>query len=707
MLIQFTLGTGRWLCYGILYCVFLLSFIQAESGYWDNKKIYGRASPSLPYGVERAYPNLNFKQKLVDLEVVPLSDRLLLLGIYTEGIVVFNDENDVSMESVVPLLSIKDEVKLYSMVLHPDFEKNSYLYVCLFSKKWADIGAGNKIFRYELKVSGDKVVLCEEERKLVLEWQTDGHDGCDMRFGHDKMLYISTGDGQKPADPGNSGQHTDNLRGSILRIDVSSIPYCIPEDNPFVKDASVRPEVWAYGYRNPWRMHFDQYNNLWVADNGEDLWEMVHSVKKGDNAGWSAYEGGRAYRLENLGGPVKKVAFPKITHSHTEAQSIIGGLEYKGEKFPSLRDSIIYGDFVTGKVWCFKTDEDSSIVDHKRIADSDSFIAIEQDSHKELIFLGTEGKLYKLKKNPVVSEKQTFPKKLSETGLFRDVSRHKVAEGVNPYEIAIPLWRDGAEGDRYFALPRGIKRPIYFRGGDGYVVFGDGAVVMNTVSKAGKRRETQLIVKDKNEFFFYTYAWDDGEKDAYLVPSNGETKVFSDGLEWTYMSRSSCTTCHTAKTGFVNSFSFRQMSSLNQKAFLKWQENKLITSWGQEHETTPYPQWIGKLPDDRMKLGNLARGYLDVNCGSCHMEGGAAGRAQFKLKSKFKLADSGLLYKKPMLDISGNEGTHLITPAHPELSAILQRMSTRGAGKMPIIGSDTVDEDAVKLLEQWIKLLQK
>ena len=129
-----------------------------------------------------------------------------------------------------------------------------------------------------------------------------------MAFGHDGMLYITTGDGTSDSDTWNSGQTLDDLLGSVLRIDVDrrdgERPYAVPPDNPFVDTPGARPEIWAYGLRNPWRMGVDpKTGQIWVGNNGQDLWETAYLIRRGENYGWSVYEGSHPFYLERKRGP--------------------------------------------------------------------------------------------------------------------------------------------------------------------------------------------------------------------------------------------------------------------------------------------------------------------------------------------------------------------------------------------------------------------
>src|SRR5262249_20537138 len=147
--------------------------------------------------------------------------------------------------------------------------------------------------------------------EIIITRQASGHNGCDMHFGpNDGMLYFSTGDGRgpNPPDPLNTGQDCSDLLASIVRIDVDhrdpGLNYAVPKDNPFVGMAGVRPEIWAFGFRNAYRMSFDrQTGDLWVGDVGWELWEMVQKVQKGGDYGWSVVEGRQSTKPNQAVGP--------------------------------------------------------------------------------------------------------------------------------------------------------------------------------------------------------------------------------------------------------------------------------------------------------------------------------------------------------------------------------------------------------------------
>ena len=170
-----------------------------------------------------------------------------------------------------------------------------------------------------------------------------------------------------------TGQDISDLLSSILRIDVDRVEngknYAVPRDNPFVKTAGARPEVWAYGFRNPWKMSFDpKSGDLWVGDVGWEMWEYLFRVESGGNYGWSLFEGRQPVRPNDKRGPTP-VLPPTVDHDHTEARSITGGRFYYGNRLKDLHGAYIYGDYVTGKFWGVRHDG-KKVTWQKHLADS-------------------------------------------------------------------------------------------------------------------------------------------------------------------------------------------------------------------------------------------------------------------------------------------------------------------------------------------------
>ena len=235
---------------------------------------------------------------------------------------------------------------------------------------------------------------------LEVEQPYPNHNGGQLAFGPDGYLYIGLGDGGSGGDPQRNGQDTSTLLGTILRIDVSDAtaeqPYAIPPDNPFA-DGGGRPEIWAYGLRNPWRFSFDrETGDLWAGDVGQNRWEEIDVIQRGGNYGWNAMEGNHCFRppdncrQEGMIPPVWEYPL------EDDACSVIGGYVYRGAAIPWLTGVYVYGDFCTGQVFGLRYN-DGAVAEHKLLADAGLRIAsFGQDNDGELYLLSQGEGIFRL-----------------------------------------------------------------------------------------------------------------------------------------------------------------------------------------------------------------------------------------------------------------------------------------------------------------------
>ena len=274
---------------------------------WIGSKIAGTPDPPPPYAVEPAFPHLKF-----DFPVVLVRAKgtgRLFLGDLRGRIYSFpNDPGCKKADLALELGKVyPDLTASYGLTFHPDFDKNRLVYICYVRKN--DSPDGSVVSRFTVSRT-DPPVIEPRSEQVILKFYSGGHNAGCLEFGNDGYLYISTGDASVPSPPDvmMTGQDCSDLLSSVLRIDVDHAvagkPYRIPSDNPFVNTAGVRPEIWAFGFRNPWKMSFDRATgDLWLGDVGWELWELVFRVKRGGNYGWSVMEGPQPVNVEAKRGP--------------------------------------------------------------------------------------------------------------------------------------------------------------------------------------------------------------------------------------------------------------------------------------------------------------------------------------------------------------------------------------------------------------------
>jgi len=241
-------------------------------------------------------------------------------------------------------------------------------------------------------VRDDELVLLENPGLY------DFHQGGNPRFGPDGMLYLGIGDGTCSE----CARFPDTLLGKIIRIDVRGAsveqPYQIPEDNPLLNDPKARHEIWALGLRNPWRMAFDpKTDRLWVADVGAGYEEEVSIVTRGAHLGWPLYEGFLCRRgPSEICDEVAETTLPLVSYNHSHGCAVIGGVVYRGARFPQLEGAYLFGDLCSGRIWAL-VDDGSEGQTMLEIANLDAqVVSLGLDEDGEVLVLAFGGLVLRL-----------------------------------------------------------------------------------------------------------------------------------------------------------------------------------------------------------------------------------------------------------------------------------------------------------------------
>jgi glucose/arabinose dehydrogenase len=265
-----------------------------------------------------------------------------------------NNKGEVS----APVLNIASkvlnngEMGLLGIAFHPKFQASHYVYVYYINKAQQSVVA-----RYTMDPAAGTADPASEKVLLTLQQTYNNHKGGQLQFGADGYLYIAIGDGGSAGDPNAHGQDLATWFGKILRIDVDhGDPYAVPATNPFAHSSNkaVKPEIWAYGLRNPWRFSFDsKTQDLYIADVGQDAYEEIDvqgaSSRGGENYGWRCYESLHTFNTAGCK-TADKYAKPVLEYSHDNNRcSITGGYVYRGTAEPALFGAYIYSDYCTGE----------------------------------------------------------------------------------------------------------------------------------------------------------------------------------------------------------------------------------------------------------------------------------------------------------------------------------------------------------------------
>ena len=252
-----------------------------------------------------------------------------------------------------------NEEGLLGIAMHPNYRQNGQLYVYYSS---AAEPRTSIVSRFNVSADDpNRADPNSEQIVMKIPQPFSNHNGGSIAFGHDGNLYIALGDGGGRNDPLEHGQNLQTWMGSMLRIDVDKKQdgknYGIPVDNPFIQREGAQPEIFAYGFRNVWRLTMDRKTGeLWAADVGQDFWEEVNIVKRGGNYGWSRREASYPFNNRTTE-PADAPIAPIWEYDHQLGKSITGGFVYRGSRLPELQGMYLYADFVSGKIWALKYDE--------------------------------------------------------------------------------------------------------------------------------------------------------------------------------------------------------------------------------------------------------------------------------------------------------------------------------------------------------------
>ena len=295
----------------------------------------------------------------LDLQSAP-GDRSRLFVVEQAGRIRVIRSNAVV---VAPFLDISARISsggergLLGLAFHPQYASNGRFFV-----NYTDRSGDTHISEFKAPTPGGDTADPTSEREILFVSQPfANHNGGGLAFGPDGFLYIGLGDGGSGGDPQGSGQNLGTRLGKLLRIDVNgTAPFAVPPDNPFVTRPGARPEIWAYGLRNPWRFSFDRgTGDLYIGDVGQSTLEEIDvglaSRRGGENYGWNTMEGSRCFSPSsncNMTG----LTLPVIDYGRSDGFSVTGGVVYRGCRMPGYAGHYFYGDYGSGMIRSFRLD---------------------------------------------------------------------------------------------------------------------------------------------------------------------------------------------------------------------------------------------------------------------------------------------------------------------------------------------------------------
>ncbi|MEM1121672.1 MAG: PQQ-dependent sugar dehydrogenase, partial [Bacteroidota bacterium] len=729
---------------------------------------------NLQWSVEPAFPNLRFNDPLV-IKPHPRQNRLFVAsrnGLIEHFVYDQNTNTKQTLIDLRPETAVIWDGGFLGLAFHPDFGKagspnRNYFYVyysakgpngeegpfacnstCFSCENNANFfGAYMRLSRYTVN-EGTLTVNKNSEVQLFNVRAFNGtHRGGGLNFGKDGFLYLALGDQARRTT---AQDIVNNFEGGVIRIDVdkkggsiSHAPrrkmgvhagendeftgsdYFIPNDNPWVINNNNRfEEYYQNGHRNPHRMTMDrETGEFWIGEIGAGSKEEVTILKKGHNAGWPIYEGNnfrtfRACNSDNLPLGVGSYNPPVVDFLRSETNAIIGGYVYRGAKFPSLYGKYLCGGYSKNNL--FVIDKNNSGNYNYEIFANFSpgrLITWGEGPDAEL-FLGRQANnttLYQLK---ATGSNPPAPRLLSQTGAFSNLVNLTLTDGLIPYEMIEPFWSDGADKNRWIAIPNNgthntAAEQIQFSE-NGNWTFPKGTVIIKHFELGGKRLETRFEVKGENNTYYYlTYKWNAAGTDAELLTTGLDEQITVNGQTQTYHypSPSECLTCHQAaagsvlglKTRFINKAitypttgqTTNQLVALSSIGVI----NQNITNAATNNFIT-----VAAHNDLSQSLELRARSYLDVNCSGCHQPG-TGNRAVFDARITTPLAQQNYING----DVGTNFGLNnpkLIVEGDVNRSMIHYRMNSLATGvAMPPLSKNKIDDEGVQVIADWINSL--
>ena len=669
--------------------------------------------------LQRVFPNLTFSQPLAMMQAPGDDSRWFVLekgsgSPTTARVRVFANTPTVTTASnfISVTVNANSEGGLLGMAFHPQWATNRQAFLS-FTEGTPMVSV---VARYTSADNGVTLNPATRADIIKVNQPADNHDGGEIAFGpNDGYLYFGLGDGGNGGDsPQMTGQDTTDLLGSFLRLDIdtSGAPYEIPPDNPFAGAAMCTadhtvsanncPEIYAWGFRNPWRWSFDSATgDLWAGDVGQNASEEIDRVQRGGNYGWNCREGLSSY--SGCSAPAGGFIDPVHAYGRSLGFSVTGGYVYRGSAIPGLVGSYLFSDYGSGRIWRLVSNGSGGFTAEELLDSSLSVSSFGQGNDGELYVVDIAGGgLHKIVAAGGGTPTSPVPTLLSQTGCVNAQNPSQPATGLIPYSPAAAFWSDNATKERWLAIPNGTS---IGRGADGDFSFPNGTVLMKHFRLNNQLVETRLFMRHPDgDWAGYTYEWNAQRTDATLV--QGGKTVTIGSQSWIFPSGNDCLTCHTASAGYALGLEAAQLNRDFTYASTGRTANQLRTLDAITMFTTPVgdPALQPSMPDpfDAAPLAQRARAYLHTNCANCHRTGGPT-PSSMDLRYSTLLSSTNACGVSPQSgDLGIGAAARIIAPGSAANSVLVARMNRRDATAMPPLASATVDAQGVALVQQWI-----
>ncbi|HKK77354.1 MAG TPA: PQQ-dependent sugar dehydrogenase [Saprospiraceae bacterium] len=730
--------------------------------------------------LEEALPDMTFD---MPVRILPFPDSEDLLLLNKSGEIW---RLNINQQTRALLFDIKQrafrlgDAGAVGMALHPRFgdpffPDKQLLYFYYRTKPEPDAWSEQGFNRLSVFQWNAQLQQFDPNTERVLFQQYDRstwHNGGAMFFGKDGFLYLSVGDEGHEEYLAESNQRLDGgLFGGILRIDVDKNPershpirrqplanaaapsgwgptysqdYYIPNDNPWQSpEGEQLEEFYSIGLRSPYGMTYDPATEaIWVADVGSAFKEEINLVEKGDNHMWPYFEGTEALDHETLQerdqllGVEKSVFFE---YDRTFGACVIGGIVYRGTRFPALRGKYLFADFNSNKIMALNKTGSQAEPELEVLIDNLGGQPIDlpegpgitgvfesPDGEVYVTVIGSRqqrvpGRIYRLVQRTTVPDP---PARLSELGVFSDLENLVPIDGIIPYQVNSPLWSDRATKKRWLVLPNDgrfdrAEEQITFDKDEAWR-FPEGTVFIkhfdlpltDDPNGPSTKLETRFfVIAKEGGAYGLTYKWNDAGTEAYLLGGGDSRNIAVNAQEgrllqqtWDYPSRGQCMSCHNANADYVLGVKTHQLNSelYYPKSGETMNQIDYLNRIGAFRQTVRPAQTYERsyaIDDPNAALDIRVLSYFDANCAPCHRIGGLP-----ELSMDLRLSKP--LFLKNITNVSTQSHAStldkIVQPGDHTVSELWVRDASQESNRMPPIGRNLVDQPYLDALAEWI-----
>ncbi len=657
------------------------------------------------YSFVRAFPSLPVLSQPMAMMQLPNDSSRWVLALRDGRLVTF--ANNSSTDAIATVLDIRSQVTISGefgftgFAFSPNYPVDNRVFVL-----YSDINQSGRSTLSSFDVDTQNLTASNEQILLTLEQPATNHNGGNIAFGPDGYLYAGFGDGGGDAT---TSQDLNNLHGSLIRIDVNQSPYRIPSDNPFntgqarceigeAVGSNQCPEIYAYGFRNPWRWSFDSTTgNLWLGDVGESTFEEIDRVSAGGNYGWPIMEANSCHNSSSC--DMSGLELPITQYGRSTGVSIVGGYVYRGSAIPDLGGQFIFGDTFGQSILSVPSNSSSGSAFAPLTTSGLTLGSFAQDQEGEIYALdlassGIGDAIYRLTGG---GSTIVMPENLSETGCFDTVAKTS-APGVVDYQVNSELWSDSANKARAFAIPDAADITV---DADGDFIFPEGSILIKHFLADDRYLETRLMVSFPNGWRGYSYEWNGDQSEAVLLGA-GKTVDAGDFVH-TIPGRNQCFECHTAAANVSLGLEVVQQhyeDLSRDENFLNHLNRSYFSQVIDIGQYTP----LATINDQSASIESRARSYLHSNCSGCHRPGASASFIDLRVSTPLSLTNTCNV--SATLGDFGFPGAFRVEPGNAMQSTLLLRMQTLDSGlRMPPLASLIEDSEATQVVEEWINEL--